>query len=185
MTYLCCQFHKYLEQCLHQVSQGVNAHQESHTQVTWLLLSLISTTYWLQMVWLLEYLFLCTHTHTHRVYKISPTKTLQNVVLWGYILCGVITKSRSDTVLSLQRIRLKDKASDGEESFHCSQVQPSWTRKPNRKAELVFLFFIILLKDLISINSSSLPWRTRGVGGGPTVVSNKKETIEMMSTLWL
>ena len=70
-------------------------------------------------------IFMHTHTHTHRVYKISPTKTLQNVVLWGYILCGEITKSRSDMVLSLQRIRLKDKASDGEEIFHCSKVQPS------------------------------------------------------------
>ena len=39
-------------------------------------------------------------------------------------------------VLSLQRIRLKDKASDGEEIFHCSKVQPSWTRKLNKKAEL-------------------------------------------------
>lgn len=57
-------------------------------------------------------------------------------------------------VLSLQRTRLKDKASYSEEVFHCSKVQPSWTRKLN-KAELVFLFFIILLKDLMSIKTAA------------------------------
>ena len=65
MPYLCCQFREYLEQCLHQISQGIRAHQGSHSQVTWLLLSLLSTTYWFQMVWLLQYLLLCTRAHAH------------------------------------------------------------------------------------------------------------------------
>ena len=80
MTYLCLS--------VSQVSRAVPSPDKSGNkctsgesiQVTWFLLNLLSTTYWFQMVWLLEYLFLWararTHTHTEFI-KLAPHRLFQ------------------------------------------------------------------------------------------------------------